>query len=88
MSPTVNRPRALVLWIVAIALGFVSPAVRGQQAAQPTASPGIASLVEPGEGLAIRGTSATTGLVTFAASAGRAVCSCPALPPRRPPTGR
>ena len=70
MSPSARRSRFFVVLAAAVVIGVVSPRVQGQQA--PQARPGIIpSLVEPGQGLAIRRTSAQTGLVTFAAATGQ-----------------
>ncbi len=70
MSARVKRNALLVAVSVALVCGAVTASVQGQQPA-PAPSALIPSLLEPGEGLAVRETSPKTGLVTFAVTPGR-----------------
>ena len=72
MPPIVRRNVGLFLLSLALGLGAVASNAQVQPPSQVSLAL-IPSLVEPGEALAIRGTSSKTGLVTFAATAGRGI---------------
>lgn len=70
MPRIVNRLLPLVTATALLVAASSGPVLRGQQPV-PAGTRVIPSLVEPGQGLAVRATGARSGLVTFAAATGR-----------------